>query len=61
VKKLFGLLFVVVLSMSTYSQEKDVVDIAIVSADHTTLLAAVKAADLVATLKGKGPLPWKVC
>ena len=54
-KKLFGLLFAVVLTMSAYSQGKDVVDIAIGSADHTTLVAAVKAADLVTTLKGKGP------
>ncbi len=35
--------------------QKDVVDIAISSKDHTTLVAAVKAADLVSTLKGKGP------
>ena len=35
--------------------KKDVVDIAIGSADHTTLVAAVKAADLVGVLKGKGP------
>lgn len=34
---------------------KTVVDIAMGSADHTTLVAAVKAADLVATLSGKGP------
>jgi uncharacterized surface protein with fasciclin (FAS1) repeats len=34
---------------------KDIVDIAIGSADHTTLVAAVTAADLVATLKGAGP------
>jgi uncharacterized surface protein with fasciclin (FAS1) repeats len=34
---------------------KDIVDNAVNSADHTTLVAAVKAADLVATLKGKGP------
>jgi len=54
-KKLFVMLFAVVLSMSAYSQGKDVVDIAIGSADHTTLVAAVKAADLVTTLKGKGP------
>jgi len=54
-KKLFVLLFAVVLSMSAYSQGKDVVEIAIGSADHTTLVAAVKAADLVSTLKGKGP------
>lgn len=36
-------------------QTKDVVDIAIGSENHTTLVAAVKAADLVATLKGTGP------
>lgn len=35
--------------------EKDVVDIAIGSADHTTLVAAVTAAGLVETLKGAGP------
>ncbi|MFN7940716.1 MAG: fasciclin domain-containing protein [Thermoanaerobaculia bacterium] len=34
---------------------KDIIDNAINSADHTTLVAAVKAADLVATLKGPGP------
>ena len=33
----------------------DIVDVAAGSADHTTLVAAVKAADLVATLKSKGP------
>ena len=54
-KKLSVMLFAVVLSMSAFSQGKDVVDIAIGSADHTTLVAAVKAADLVTTLKGKGP------
>jgi uncharacterized surface protein with fasciclin (FAS1) repeats len=54
-KKLSVMLFAIVLSMSAFSQGKDVVDIAIGSADHTTLVAAVKAADLVTTLKGKGP------
>jgi uncharacterized surface protein with fasciclin (FAS1) repeats len=34
---------------------KDIVDNAVNSADHTTLVAAVKAAGLVATLKGAGP------
>ena len=34
---------------------KDIVDNAVNSKDHTTLVAAVKAADLVDTLKGKGP------
>lgn len=35
--------------------KKDIVDVAAGSADHTTLVAAVKAADLVNTLKSKGP------
>ena len=35
---------------------KDIVDNAVNSADHTTLVAAVKAAGLVETLKGPGPL-----
>jgi uncharacterized surface protein with fasciclin (FAS1) repeats len=34
---------------------RDIVDNAVNSADHTTLVAAVKAADLVQTLKGRGP------
>jgi uncharacterized surface protein with fasciclin (FAS1) repeats len=34
---------------------KDIIDNAVNSADHTTLVAAVKAAGLVATLKGPGP------
>lgn len=34
---------------------KDIVDNAVGSKDHTTLVAAVKAAGLVETLKGEGP------
>jgi uncharacterized surface protein with fasciclin (FAS1) repeats len=34
---------------------RDIVDNAVNSADHTTLVAAVKAAGLVETLKGEGP------
>jgi uncharacterized surface protein with fasciclin (FAS1) repeats len=34
---------------------KDIVDNAVNSKDHTTLVAAIKAAGLVDTLKGKGP------
>ena len=41
--------------MSAFSQQKDIVDIAAGSDDHTTLVAAVKAADLVTTLKSAGP------
>jgi len=54
-KKLFVIMVASVFTMSAFGQSKDVVDIAIGSADHTTLVAAVKAADLVTTLKGEGP------
>lgn len=40
---------------SHHYQSNDVVDIAINSDVHTTLVAAVKAADLVETLKSDGP------
>ncbi len=36
-------------------QTKDIIDNAVNSKDHTTLVAAVKAAGLVDTLKSKGP------
>src|SRR5687767_15732837 len=36
-------------------KSKDIVDNAVNSTDHTTLVAAVKAAGLVETLKSKGP------
>lgn len=35
--------------------KKDIIDNAVNSKDHTTLVTAVQAADLVATLKTKGP------
>ena len=37
------------------SAQKNVVDVAVGSKDHSTLVVAVKAADLVSTLQGKGP------
>ena len=40
---------------AAHQTEPDVVDIAISSKAHTTLVAAVKAANLVSTLKGDGP------
>ncbi len=43
------------LTISATAQKKDIVDIAIGSDAHTTLVAAVKAADLVSTLKTEGP------
>jgi uncharacterized surface protein with fasciclin (FAS1) repeats len=51
-KFLFLLLIGGTLSVSA---QKTVVDVAVGSKDHTTLVAAVKAADLVATLQSAGP------
>lgn len=42
-------------SVLVASAQKTVVDIAVGSKDHTTLVAAVKAADLVTALQGAGP------
>jgi len=45
-----------VLSINAMAQtQKDIVSVAAGSKAHTTLVAAIKAADLVTTLKGKGP------
>jgi uncharacterized surface protein with fasciclin (FAS1) repeats len=57
-KKIISFAIVLVASFSTltmYAQKKDIVDIAAGSEAHTTLVAAVKAADLVTVLKGSGP------
>jgi len=57
-KKIISFALVLVASFSTltiYAQKKDIVDIAVGSEVHTTLVAAVKAADLVTVLKGDGP------
>jgi len=54
-KSLMIVLLVSVASTFAIGQAKDIVDIAAGSADHTTLVAAVGAADLVATLKSEGP------
>ncbi len=56
IKKIGLFLTAGLLSLNVMAQTKnDIVDVAAGSADHTTLVAAVKAADLVATLKSKGP------
>ncbi len=59
--------FAVLMSLSAFAEKtvevggaamlpsKDIIDNAVNSKDHTTLVAAVKAAGLVETLKGKGP------
>lgn len=54
-KSLIIVLLVGISSTFTFGQGKDIVDIAIGSQDHTTLVAAVGAADLVTTLKSEGP------
>ena len=70
VKKMFGVLVVLAIAVTPTQllakdnpmvggapmlANKDIIDNAVNSADHTTLVAAVKAAGLVDTLKGKGP------
>jgi uncharacterized surface protein with fasciclin (FAS1) repeats len=54
-KSLFFSVFAIIASTITVNAQKTVVDIAVGSKDHTTLVAAVKAADLVATLQSAGP------
>ncbi len=45
-----------IITMNVVAQKKtDIVDVAAGSKNHTTLVAAVKAAGLVETLKGAGP------
>lgn len=54
-KKTILTLAVMASSLFSFAQNKDIVDIAVGSANHTTLVTAVKAADLVTTLKSDGP------
>lgn len=57
-KKVLSFATVLAVSFCTLTlnaQKKDIVDIAAGSDVHTTLVAAVKSADLVATLKSDGP------
>jgi uncharacterized surface protein with fasciclin (FAS1) repeats len=51
-----GLICAVVMNNQAQAMgEKTIVEIAVGSKDHTTLVAALKAADLVTTLSGNGP------
>lgn len=54
-KLLATLMIAVVGLFGTVSAQKTVVDIAVGSKDHSTLVAAVKAAGLVETLQSAGP------
>jgi uncharacterized surface protein with fasciclin (FAS1) repeats len=53
-RKMLGVILVLSSAAPTIAAEKDIVDTAI-AAKFNTLVAAVKAADLVDTLKGDGP------
>ncbi|MCZ2471376.1 fasciclin domain-containing protein [Aquirufa ecclesiirivi] len=54
--KRFALTLVTVASIVfSVNAQKTIVDIAVGSKDHSTLVAALKAADLVSTLQGSGP------
>ncbi len=55
IKNLLLAMVVTVASTITANAQKTIVDVAVGSKDHTTLVAAVKAADLVATLQSAGP------
>ena len=54
IKKITAIASFVAISMTATSQ-KTIVDVAASSKDHSTLVAAVKAADLVETLNSAGP------
>ena len=56
IKKIGLFLAVSFFALSVTAQKKsDIVNVAAGSKDHTTLVAAIKAAELVETLKSKGP------
>jgi uncharacterized surface protein with fasciclin (FAS1) repeats len=54
-RKIIAALAFVVLSTPAFAAEKDIVDTAVAAGNFKTLVAAVKAAGLVDTLKGEGP------
>ena len=54
-RKCFALVAFVTLATPAFAAEKDIVDTAVANGSFKTLVAAVKAAGLVETLKGDGP------
>jgi uncharacterized surface protein with fasciclin (FAS1) repeats len=54
-KNLLVAIVVTIAGTTTVNAQKTLVDVAVGSKDHTTLVAAVKAADLVTTLQSAGP------
>jgi len=55
IKNLLLAFVAIIASTISVNAQKTIVDVAVGSKDHTTLVAAVKAADLVATLQSAGP------
>jgi len=53
--KTIAIAFSLLIGGNMLAQDKNIVETAIASKDHTTLVAAVKAADLVGVLTGEGP------
>src|SRR5579875_2615154 len=51
----FGLVAALAMGVPAFAAEGDIVDTAVAAGKFKTLVAAVKAADLVDTLKGDGP------
>ena len=54
-RKFFGMALVLALTTPAFAAEKDIVDTAVGAGSFKTLVAAVKAAGLVDTLKSDGP------
>lgn len=54
-RKLLGLVLFALIAAPAVAAEKDIVDTAVEAGNFKTLVAAVKAAGLVETLKGEGP------
>lgn len=54
-RKFLALAAALLISAPAFAAEKDIVDTAVSAGSFNTLVAAVKAADLVNTLKGEGP------
>jgi uncharacterized surface protein with fasciclin (FAS1) repeats len=55
IKRIALLFSATLLAFNVMAKSNDIVDVAMSSEAHTTLVAAVKAADLVSTLKSEGP------
>ena len=55
IKSVLMLVLLVCMANSARAADADIVDTAVAAGSFKTLVAAVKAADLVETLKGKGP------